>query len=358
MPRLLVVDDDPALLYSLDEYLTHTGYTVDAAASGPEALEALVRDEPDLIVSDILMDEMDGLELQRRVQGLTGGRIPFVFLTAKGTLSDRLAGLRAGADDYVVKPFEPDELEARIGAVLARVEQTRQEERRNARQIRGRALADASERLESPMTAMVEELDRLRAEVTGRGAPREQLERVLESAGTLETLVSDLSLAAEGTTHAPPLRKKPQRIAPLVRAAAANAARLAAERSVGLQIACGGLLSGNVDGPALQRALGALLEAVVALSPENGAVRIQAHRAPEGGLEIAIAECGAADRDAPPADGLGGRLPAGAPPALEVARRVVGAHGGRLELSDEPVGRPSLVVWLPGRVARHVGRKG
>jgi len=352
MPNLLVVDDDPTLLYSLQAYLTRMGHTVQPAASATEALEALVAGEPDLIVSDIMMEGMDGLELHRRVQGLTGGRVPFIFLTAKGALGERVAGLRAGADDYVVKPFEPEELDARIGAVLARATRGRSA---RAESVRDPARTPAG----SAAAEMVAELDRLRAHVAGRAAAGGQRERVLESAERLEALVDDLSRATEETPPLPPLTKTPQRIAPLVRAAAANAARLAAERGVSLQIVCGGLLSGNVDGPALQRALGALLEAVVALAPADGVVRLQAHRAPEGGLEIELADAAAADDD-----GDDGRYPsararwgATSASALDLARRVARAHGGRLEVRVTSPGPPGLLIWLPGRVAKHVGKR-
>jgi DNA-binding response OmpR family regulator len=348
MPNLLVVDDDPTLLYSLQAYLTRMGHTVQPAASAAEALEALVVGEPELIVSDILMEGMDGLEFQRRVQGLTGGRVPFIFLSAKGALGDRVAGLRAGADDYVVKPFAPEELDARIGAVLARASR--------GRPARAEVPGDPSHPpAEDAAAAAVAELDRLRAHATGA-----QREEVLESAERLEALVDDLSRAAEGAPALAPLAKTPQRIAPLVRAAAANAARLAAERSVGLQIVCGGLLSGNVDGPALQRALGALLEAVVSLAPPDGVVRLQAHRAPEGGLEIEITDATEPDVDRPAGHPPSARARWGAPSAsaLDLARRVARAHGGRLEVRAASPGPLGLLIGLPGRVARHVGKRG
>ena len=127
--RILLVDDEPQLLFSVKEYLRRVGYDVVPAESGPSALDVVIDSPPDLIISDILMEGMDGLEFQKRVNALTGDSIPFIFLTAKGDTRDRVNGLQSGADDYIVKPFEPEELEARVGAVLHRIEQTRQEER-------------------------------------------------------------------------------------------------------------------------------------------------------------------------------------------------------------------------------------
>ncbi|NLD42873.1 MAG: hybrid sensor histidine kinase/response regulator [Chloroflexi bacterium] len=354
MARLLVVDDDPQLLYSLSEYLKHCGHEVHTASSGAEALTVLIGSSPDLIVSDLVMDGMDGHEFHRRVRTLTGGSLPFLFLTAKGEHSERLASLRAGADDYIVKPFDPEELEARIAAVLARVEATRQQERSKAQAERSRALAEASEQLGDPVTEIVRELGALRTEVgaLGRSEPREQVDSVLRRAGELEALVSDLSWADDDALPALTINREPQRIAPIVRTAAAAAARRASARSVELQIACGGLLSGNVDGDALQRALSDLLEAAVDQSPGGSRVRIHARRSREGGLEISITDGGRrADADErPPLDDPSRR-------ALEGARHVVRAHGGQLDADVTSTGALVLMMWLPGRVAKHVGRR-
>jgi two-component system OmpR family response regulator len=116
--RLLVVDDESALREPLAEYLTRQGFSVTQAASAADA-RAQIRDEaPDLVLLDIMMPGEDGLSLCRH---LTETRaIPTIFLTAKGEATDRIVGLEIGADDYVVKPFEPRELVARIRSVLRR----------------------------------------------------------------------------------------------------------------------------------------------------------------------------------------------------------------------------------------------
>lgn len=340
MARLLLVDDEPQLLFSVREYLSRVGYEVDAVESGAEALATLMERPPDLVVSDVLMDEMDGFELQSRVNALTGGGIPFIFLTAKGDLRDRLTGLRAGADDYVVKPFEPEELQARIASILARVEVTRRQERADLQRLRSRALAEAAEQAGSPLADVVSRLDRLVAEAA---------EGPLE--GGVEALVSELANVAEDPLADLAIRKEPTRMAPIVRTAAANAARAAAQKGVDLQVSCGGLLGGLVDVEALRRALTALLEAAVETTPEGGQVGIRARRAREGGLEIRITDGGAGLSEGGPTV-----RPEGSSLAMEYARRVIKAHGGTFETHCED-GRCSIVMWLPGRVARRVGRK-
>ncbi len=116
---ILVVDDDPEIVSFLKRGLTYEGYTVDTASDGAEALAKVREREPDLVVLDIMMPGIDGIEVSKRLrQG--GSEVPVLMLTAKGTVSDRVVGLDSGADDYLVKPFSFDELLARIRALLRR----------------------------------------------------------------------------------------------------------------------------------------------------------------------------------------------------------------------------------------------
>jgi len=117
--RVLVVDDDRALRDALRRALTLAGYEVRAAEGGAEAIEAVVQEIPDAVVLDIGMPDIDGLEVCRRLR-LLGNRVPILMLTAREAISDRVAGLDAGADDYLVKPFDVDELKARLRALLRR----------------------------------------------------------------------------------------------------------------------------------------------------------------------------------------------------------------------------------------------
>ena len=117
--RVLVVDDDRALRDALRRALTLAGYEVRAAEGGAEAIEAVVQEIPDAVVLDIGMPDIDGLEVCRRLR-LLGNRVPILMLTAREAISDRVAGLDAGADDYLVKPFDVNELKARLRALLRR----------------------------------------------------------------------------------------------------------------------------------------------------------------------------------------------------------------------------------------------
>jgi two-component system response regulator MprA len=117
--RVLVVDDDRAVREALRRALTLGGYEVQAAEDGERALEAVVQSVPDAVVLDVGLPGVDGLEVCRRVRRL-GNRVPILILTARDAVADRIDGLDAGADDYMVKPFDVGELKARLRALLRR----------------------------------------------------------------------------------------------------------------------------------------------------------------------------------------------------------------------------------------------
>ncbi|KPL81649.1 response regulator transcription factor [Levilinea saccharolytica] len=121
--KVLIIEDDEAIVKLLRRSLAYEGYQVDAALDGESGL-ALARDrQPDLVILDWMLPGMDGLEVCQRLRALSN--VPVLMLTAKDTLHDRVQGLDAGADDYVVKPFQLDELTARIRALLRRTQQDR-----------------------------------------------------------------------------------------------------------------------------------------------------------------------------------------------------------------------------------------
>jgi two-component system response regulator ResD len=119
---ILVVDDEPTIADVVSRYLERAGYSARVASDGPAALRRAGEERPDLVVLDLMLPGMDGLEVMRRLREFgEGPRVSVILLTAKGEHSDRIVGLRLGADDYVVKPFSPAELVARVDAVLRRV---------------------------------------------------------------------------------------------------------------------------------------------------------------------------------------------------------------------------------------------
>ena len=117
-PRVLIVEDDPTISEVVVRYLEREGIEVEAVADGRDALEVAAQRWPDLVVLDLMLPGIDGLEVCRRLR--SRGPVPIIMLTARGEEEDRVLGLELGADDYVVKPFSPRELTARVRAVLRR----------------------------------------------------------------------------------------------------------------------------------------------------------------------------------------------------------------------------------------------
>ncbi|MFG1700306.1 response regulator transcription factor [Nonomuraea sp. NPDC049309] len=123
--RLLVVDDEPTVRELLSATLRFAGFSVSSAADGRQALDEARRDPPDLVLLDVMLPDLDGFEVLRRLRALprAGGRpgpVPVLFLTARDAKADKVNGLRLGGDDYVTKPFDLEELLARIRAILRR----------------------------------------------------------------------------------------------------------------------------------------------------------------------------------------------------------------------------------------------
>jgi DNA-binding response OmpR family regulator len=116
--RVLIVEDDPNVAEVVGRYLEREGYRVETVADGAKGLERALADPPDLVILDLMLPSIGGLEVCRRLRSVVP--VPVIMLTARGEEADRIAGLELGADDYVAKPFSPRELTARVKAVLRR----------------------------------------------------------------------------------------------------------------------------------------------------------------------------------------------------------------------------------------------
>ena len=175
---VLVVDDEPTIREVVSAYLRRAGYETRVAMDGPAALAAVAERSPDLIVLDLMLPGVDGLEVMRRLRERPDRKSAIILLTAKGLESDRISGLRLGADDYVVKPFSPAELVARVDAVLRRVDTVGE---REAALVFGELEIDAAARQVrrggGPVVLTQREFDLLHflARHPGRAFTREQL---------------------------------------------------------------------------------------------------------------------------------------------------------------------------------------
>ena len=119
-PRVLVVDDEPSIVDALATSLRYEGFTVDEAVTGRRALVLAPEDPPHLVILDVMLPELDGFEVTRRLRA-DGIEVPVLFLTARDSLQDKLAGLSIGGDDYVTKPFALSEVIARVHTILRRI---------------------------------------------------------------------------------------------------------------------------------------------------------------------------------------------------------------------------------------------
>lgn len=119
-PHILVVDDEPSIVEVVELYLSRSGYRVTVAQDGQAAIDSLTDELPDLVVLDLMLPKIDGLEITRRLRA--EGNTPIIMLTSRKEEMDRILGLEMGADDYMVKPFSPQELVSRVRAVLRRTQ--------------------------------------------------------------------------------------------------------------------------------------------------------------------------------------------------------------------------------------------
>lgn len=126
--KVLVVDDEPTIGDIVSRYLERAGFQTAIAQTGARALEQAAADRPDVVVLDLMLPDIDGLEVMRRLRSNDRARTAIILLTARGEESDRVIGLRLGADDYVVKPFSPAELVARVDAMLRRLDPAPEQE--------------------------------------------------------------------------------------------------------------------------------------------------------------------------------------------------------------------------------------
>ncbi len=120
--RILVVEDDPDIAQLVERYLEKAGFAVDRAGNGRDALQAIASRPPDVLVLDLMLPHVDGLEICRRLRASEAtAALPVIMLTARGEEAERIVGLELGADDYLSKPFSPNELVARVRALLRRI---------------------------------------------------------------------------------------------------------------------------------------------------------------------------------------------------------------------------------------------
>ncbi len=183
--KLLLIDDDPNLILLVKDYLEFRGYNVVTAENGREALEVLDQNIPDMIICDVMMPEMDGYSLVKHIrQEPHTNTIPVLFLSAKGQSQDRVKGLNEGADVYMVKPFEPEELVAQVESSLNQIKRLSQ----------GRIMGkDGGSTIQVPNNVELTPTELKVVQLVAKGmANREIAEKLNVSQRTIESHVSNM----------------------------------------------------------------------------------------------------------------------------------------------------------------------
>lgn len=183
--RLLLIDDDPNLILLVKDYLEFRGYEVITAENGQEALEVLQKETPDMIICDVMMPQMDGYSLVEHVRkDPRTSWIPVLFLSAKGQSQDRVKGLNTGADVYMVKPFEPEELVAQVESSLKQASRLIQRQDKNS---------DTALKIQVPFDVELTPTELRVVQYVARGmANREIAEELNVSQRTIESHVSNM----------------------------------------------------------------------------------------------------------------------------------------------------------------------
>lgn len=199
--RILVIDDDQRLHELLSSYLRESGFRVTTAADGEEGLRVFARDSFDVVLLDLMMPRMNGLEVCRRIRHTS--KVPILMLTARGDEADRVVGLELGADDYIAKPFSPRELVARIRAVLRRSQPSFDSERVSACDVQLEPSSRIARKGGTELDLTGIEFDILHALMlrAGRVVTRESL---LDLAGRTDSVVGDRTV----DVHISHLRQK------------------------------------------------------------------------------------------------------------------------------------------------------
>ena len=301
-PTILIIDDEPALLLGLTAIIRRHGYNVITAADGNEGLRKAREAMPDLILSDVMMPPPNGFEL-RRLMSLDTilSPIPFIFLTARSNVEDRVSGIREGADDYITKPFETEELIARIEAVLRRVktEQARGREqmkaiaRQDMDKLRNEILQNFHHELRTPLTNILMPLEL--AANNRFSTPEEQSKFIsiaLNNADRLESLVTDLIMLSN-VDHGN-LNTIRQTIDMDVHILAPIRKRLERYKQKELELFTEISEQGKITAPRREfiHAVTHLMDNAIKFSPEKGQIKLDVRPGSNGGVEIEIQDNG------------------------------------------------------------------
>jgi two-component system sensor histidine kinase/response regulator len=296
---ILIIDDEKNLLLGIARRLERTGYKVYMASSGNEGYDLARQYHPDIILSDIGMPPPNGFELRQMLsEEASTANIPFIFLTAKASMEDKLHGLDLGADDYITKPFDIQELLARVQAVLRRAEKGRQEGMVQAEakvdQLRKAISTNLSHELRTPLGQIMMSLQTVMRQRSAENPSEEMdwsIQAALNSADKLKQLVNDLIIlhtidAGELSTFRQAIDVNYEIKSPFEKRAQAWNKNLKVEFGIHPDV--------RIYAPRLEftQAITHLADNAAKFSPENGKIRVLVLPNGEGGCIITVADEG------------------------------------------------------------------
>jgi two-component system sensor histidine kinase/response regulator len=356
--RILLIDDEPNLLLALGDYLELAGYEIRSASSGKEGLKTLLDWQPDLIICDIMMPDMDGFEVRRTLEEDPRYRnTPFIFLTAKAQLDDRLQGLRSGADDYVIKPFEAAELEARVEALLRRHRRSQTVAEREVDVLKQNILAAVTHELRTPVAVVRGTLELALEDAFG-GDPEQQrifLSRALANTRGLQRLIDDLLLMASIDAGDLGLFLETVPVAGLLRYCQKNVWRSEAADALVVELPNPPTLTLCVDQRYIRIVVSHLVDNALKFSPPGSPVQVRAEVRDNGvaitvidqGVGVATADLERIFERFHQTDMSSTRAYEGLGCGLYLVRALVEAHGGYVEVESEIGVGSQFTVWLP-----------
>jgi signal transduction histidine kinase len=359
---ILVVEDDVAMAHGISDVLELNGYEVRIAHHGGEALKLMSERQPDLIVSDIMMPEMDGHELFTQIRTNPDWvLIPFIFLTAKGQKSDVRLGKAMGAEEYLVKPFEWEDLLVAVRARLARAQVVKQASRSELADLKNRILNTLSHEFRTPLTYITGYADLLQEKDLSPDQLRQFLKRMQSGSLRLSRLVEDflflVSLEAGEAEMAYKLQRDRFTEWPALveRVLARHAAKAGARQVKLIPDVAAKMPEMTVHAGYLEDAVSRLVDNAikftvdkpgdvrVSVSPHDGGALI---RVSDEGMGIAEADLDKIfesfqqiDRETYEQQGAG--------VGLAIVKGIVELHGGRIEVTSQVSMGSTFSIWLP-----------
>lgn len=346
--KILVVDDNVDNVELLTKRLRAMGYRTCEAYDGEQALARVETEDPDLVILDVMMPRIDGYEVCRRLKASDRTRvIPVLMLTAKREVPDKIRGLDIGADDYITKPFNPQELMARVRSLLAR----KNEEEKRVTEERLDALGQMAEgvahEVRNPMVAIGGFARRIRDKLPPGDPLREYAERILKEVRRLETMVEEI--VRFKTLMISPY--EPVDLRALADRVIEEKRRDIEDAGLHLERRYGDVPEIQGDPRNLRLALGNLLDNSVEATPSGGVITVAIEPAGDH-VRVEVRDTGRGiprDELANVFDPFYTTKMAGAGMGLTTVHRIVTRHGGEIDIDSQPGQGTSVVLTLPVR---------